>query len=529
MNAPKTFDLTAYGLDHSPVIRSITVDVEPPSLRDNTGLFERISRAVTQAVGAPVGGLSLPLGRRLNRVFADSSSSAWVAYQAQGGQVRLVDVRPQTDAGPLFGLAVDIGSSTLVLSLVDLDQSRIISQITLENPQAEYGSDILTRAHFAEQAGGLTALARVLRQKINEGISILCDQSNIEADQILVASLAGNTAMTHFFLELPTASIIREPYVPVINRPRDMTAAELDLEISPSAPVMILPNKGAYFGGDLIAGLVLAGFNRAENPCLLVDVGTNAEVVLGQKDWLIGAAGAAGPALEGGVARMGMTAGPGVIDRVRIDRRTLTVEYQTIDDLAPKGICGSGLIDLLAELFLSGIVDFSGKLTLSSGHDRLAETDEGLAFIVVPAAETDRGEPILLSEVEIDILLRSKAAMYTILETITGSVGFDFNQVDRFFVSGTFGQFIDPRMAVAIGMLPDIPLEKYQPLGNSSLQGAILTLLSEKARNEVQEIWERLTYLELNVNQDLMNRFSAARFIPHTHRELFPSVGTSIG
>jgi uncharacterized 2Fe-2S/4Fe-4S cluster protein (DUF4445 family) len=529
MTAPEQFDLTAYGLDHSPVIRSVTVAVEPPSLRDNTGLFERISRAVTEAIGVPVGGLALPLGRKLNRLFSDSSSSIWVAYQMEGNQIRLVDVRPQTDTGPVYGLAVDIGSSTLVLSLVALDRSRIIEQITLENPQVEYGADILTRAHFAEQAGGLATLAGVLRQKINQGISILCDRNNVEADRILGAALAGNTAMTHFFLKLPTASIIREPYVPVINRPQGLTAAELDLEISPCAPVMVLPNKGAYFGGDLMAGLVLAGFNRAEKPCLLVDVGTNAEVVLGQKDWLIGAAGAAGPALEGGVARMGMTAGPGAIDRVRIDRHALAVEYQTIDDLPPQGICGSGLIDLLAELFLSGIIDFSGKLTLSPGHDRLVGTDEGPAFVVVPADETDRGEPILLSEVEIDILLRSKAAMYTILETITGSVGLDFDQIDRFFIAGTFGQFIDPRMAVAIGMLPDIPLEKYQSLGNSSLKGTILTLLSEKARNGVQEMWERLTYLELNVNQDLMNRFSAARFIPHTHRELFPSVGTSIG
>ena len=529
MTAPEKFDLTAYGLDHSPVINTVTVDVESPSLRDNTGLFERISRAVSEAIGVPVGGLALPLGRKLNRLFPDSSSAIRVAYQMESGQARLVDVRPQTDIGPVYGLAVDIGSSTLVLALVALDQPRIIGQITLENPQAEYGADILTRAHFAEQPGGLATLARVLRQKINEGISILCDRNNVEADRILVAAMAGNTAMTHFFLKLPTSSIIREHYVPVINRPRGLTAAELDLDILPNAPVMIMPNKGAYFGGDLMAGLVLARFSQAEKPCLLVDVGTNAEVVLGQKDWLIGAAGAAGPALEGGVARMGMTAGPGVIDRIRIDRRTLAVEYQTIGDLPPRGICGSGLIDLLAELFLSGSIDFSGRLTLNSGRDRLVETDEGPAFVVVPADETDGGELILFSEVEIDILLRSKAAMYTILETITGSVGLDFDEIDRFFVAGTFGQFIDPRMAVAVGMLPDIPLEKYQSLGNSSLKGAILALLSEEARNEVQEIWKRLTYLELNVNQDLMNRFSAARFIPHTHRELFPSVGTSIG
>ncbi len=524
----KDLDLTANELDHSPLIKSITINMEPPSLKDNTGLSERICRAVEEAAGIAVGGFPLILIRNLNRIVSDTSFSVWVAYRIENGTARLVDGRRRREAGPLYGLAVDIGSSTLALSLVDLDRPKVLDQISLENPQIEYGADILARAHFAETADGLETLTRILRQKINEGISQLCDRNSLKPEQILAASLAGNTAMTHFLLGLPTSSIIREPYVPVINRPRDLTAGDLELIISPAAPAMILPNKGAYFGGDLMAGLVSTGFNRAEKPCLMVDVGTNAEVVLGQKDWLIGAAGAAGPALEGGVARMGMIAGPGAIDRIRVDRESLTVDYRTIGGLPPKGICGSGLIDLLAELFLSGAIDFAGKLTLSPGHGRRVETDEGPAFAVVPADETDGGIPLLFSEVEIDVMLRSKAAMYTILETITRSVGLEFDQIDRFFVAGAFGQFIDPRMAVSVGMLPDIPLDRYQPVGNSSLKGTILTLVSEKARQAVQDVWKRLTYLELNVNQDLMNRFSAARFIPHTHRELFPSVEAAL-
>jgi uncharacterized 2Fe-2S/4Fe-4S cluster protein (DUF4445 family) len=432
-----------------------------------------------------------------------------------------------TDRTP-YGLAVDVGSTTLVLALVDLAQGLVIEEITLANPQTAYGADILTRAHFAERGQGLDVLVSALRGGINQGIHELCRLRGIQPYDLVAGSLAGNTSMTHFLLGLPVRTLIREPYVPVVNQPRDLRARDLGLDLTPEAPLFILPNKGSYFGGDLIAGLVVAGFSRAEAPRLLVDVGTNAEVVLGQKDWLVGAAGAAGPALEGGVASQGMVAGPGAIDRVRIDRDTGEPTWRTIGGEKPKGICGSGLIDLFAELFLSGLIDVRGRLTLAPGHPRRIETDEGPAFVLVPAQDTAHGAPITLSEVEIDVLTRSKAGMYTILSTVVASVGLEFSGVDRFFVAGAFGQYIDPKMAVAVGMMPDIGLSRFVSLGNSSLKGAVLTLLSQKARDESLDLWRRLTYLEMNVNQDLMSRFSAARFLPHTDRSLFPSVGVSI-
>ena len=255
-----------------------------------------------------------------------------------------------------------------------------------------------------------------------------------------------------------------------------------------------------------------------------MDVGTNAEVVLGNRNWLIACAGAAGPALEGGVTRMGMTAGPGVIDKISLDADTREFVIHTIAEQPPRGICGSGVIDLAAQLYLRGMIDIRGKFVPAECGSRLTAID-GLAHLtVVSADQSGTGSELTISQADVDSLIRSKAAMYTILETITTSVGMTLRDLKRFYVAGTFGSFIDPRSAITIGMLPDLALEIYTPLGNSSLGGATQALTAIDCLAEIDRIRDRITYLELNVNQEFMNRFSAAKFLPHTNRSLFPSV-----
>lgn len=518
-------DLAGLGLDHRPLALSGTLEIDPPTLRDNTGWADRIGRAAARRWGLKDVRTPLSLAPEALKLAGKDRLWAGVGLEDENWRLSGLD-----DSGPAttYGLAVDVGSTTLVFALVDLERPAVVDQLTLANPQIEIGADILTRAHFADKTPGHSRLVALLRRGINQGLDLITAQNNLKKEHVAAAVFSGNTAMTHYLLDLPVRTLIREPYVPVLNRPWNVRAVDLDLDILGQAPVLIMPNKGSYFGGDLMAGLVVTGMARSEALCLMVDVGTNAEVVLGQKDWLVGAAGAAGPALEGGVAAMGMVAGPGAIDRVRIDRETREISWRTIGNQPPKGICGSGLIDLFAELFLSGLIDFRGKITLPPGDPRRVETDEGPGIVVALGKETDNGSPIILTEIELDILTRSKAGMYTILSTVLISVGLEFDEIQHFFVAGTFGQYIDPRMAVAVGMVPDIPLERFVPLGNSSLKGAILAMLSGKARREVMDVWHKLTYLEMNVNQDLMNRFSAARFIPHTEARLFPSVGTTI-
>jgi uncharacterized 2Fe-2S/4Fe-4S cluster protein (DUF4445 family) len=310
----------------------------------------------------------------------------------------------------------------------------------------------------------------------------------------------------------------------VVNKPPVVKARSLGIQINPNARTLIFPSIGSYFGGDLIAGILYSEIDKKEETAILVDVGTNAEVVLGNQNWLIACAGAAGPALEGGVTRMGMTAGPGVIDKIAIDPETRKFIIHTIEDQPPRGICGSGVIDLAAQLFLSGMIDIRGKFLPAPCGSRLKKIDGLLHLTVVTADQSATGADLTISQADVESLIRSKAAMYTILETITTSVGMALGDLKRFYVAGTFGSFIDPRSAITIGMLPDLNLETYKSLGNSSLGGATLALTSIGCLAEMDRIRDRITYLELNVNQDFMNRFSAAKFLPHTDPSLFPSV-----
>jgi uncharacterized 2Fe-2S/4Fe-4S cluster protein (DUF4445 family) len=330
--------------------------------------------------------------------------------------------------------------------------------------------------------------------------------------------------MSHLFLGLDPYWICREPYIPSINRFDIIFAARLGLSVHPYAPVLVIPNVGSYFGGDLIAGILASGMTRQAETSFLVDVGTNAEVVIGNREWLVGCAGAAGPALEGGVTRMGMMASPGAINKVLLDPDSGRFHLETIGRKPPMGICGSGLIDLVAQLFLAGMIDFRGEYVESRCGTRLKEIDGIKHFIVVPSQDSATGNELTLSQKEIDSVIRSKAAMYTILSTITQMTNVSIKEISQFYIAGTFGAYMDARSAIDIGMIPDLSLDIYKPLGNSSLAGATKALLSHAAKEEIYNIRDRVTYVELNVNQEFMTLFSAAKCIPHTDRSFFPSV-----
>jgi uncharacterized 2Fe-2S/4Fe-4S cluster protein (DUF4445 family) len=414
-----------------------------------------------------------------------------------------------------------------MLRLVDLASGRPMADSAFDNPQETIGPDVLSRIHFAENENGLGHLNDLIISGLNSAIAQLCYSQQLTPEHIFAITVAGNTTMTHLFMGLTPRWIIREPYIPVTNNPGVIKAAALGLRVNPRARALIFPNIGSYFGGDLVAGALFSGIYRNRKTSILVDVGTNAEVLLGNENWLIACAGAAGPALEGGVTRMGMPAGPGVIDQIKVDTATLAFDIHTIDDLPPTGICGSGVIDLAAQLFLSGMIDIRGCLIPAVCGSKLKIVDGLRHLIVVPAENSATGADLTISQADLDSLMRSKAAMYTILETITGSVGIAPHELATFFVAGTFGSFVNPESAISIGMLPDLPRDRYQSIGNSSLGGATLALESETYHNEINRIRERITYLELNVNQDFMNRFSAAKFLPHTNTSLFPSVKTA--
>ncbi|MEA3416366.1 MAG: ASKHA domain-containing protein [Thermodesulfobacteriota bacterium] len=500
------------------------ISITPPTLQNNTADADRLIGELKTRLNTDAVDIDLYLLKRLPDLLRRCEYNVDCILFKDRKRWLVTGVTHPQDTSPIYGLAVDLGTTRIVLRLIDLSTGRITAETSSDNPQISVGPDILARIHFADQDGGLDRLNKMIIDGLNQMIIRLCDSCKIKPYNIYSLSVAGNTAMTHLFMGLSPHWIIREPYIPVINRPGLVQAKELGIKVNPMARVLIFPNVGSYFGGDLIAGILFSGLNKTEDTAILVDVGTNAEVVLGNRDWLVGCAGAAGPALEGGVTGMGMMAGPGVIDQVVINHDTYNIRLHTIDNMAPKGICGSGLIDLAAHLFLCGMIDIKGKLAPSICGRRLKEKDGVRHLVVAPAKDSGTGSDLTISQADIDSLIRSKAAMYTILETITSSVGISFKDLSTFYVAGTFGSFINPRSAISIGMLPDLPIDRYKFLNNSSIGGATMALTSSECLDEIDNIRDRITYLELNVNQEFMNRFNAARFLPHTDPSLFRSV-----
>jgi uncharacterized 2Fe-2S/4Fe-4S cluster protein (DUF4445 family) len=531
----------------NPMVYTVRVDAAPPVLHDNTADIDRLQQALVNALddGRPLR-VSYSCMTAVARAFrgADFSGYALVSSMGQGWEV--VDFFTEKPS-VIAAMALDLGTTHLEATLLDLQTGATLAEGNLENSQIAFGADVLSRIHHATterrqqkspafdfQDPGLDELQQTIVTAINELAQMLATQAKIVPSEIRALSVSGNTTMAHLFLGLDPYHICREPYIPLFNRAPILYGAQLQLVINPVAPVLLMPSVGSYFGGDLISGILASGMAQSEKPRMLIDVGTNAEVVIGNSEWLIACAGAAGPALEGGVARMGMRAGPGAIEYVSIDPETYAMEYRTIGNGLPKGICGSGLIDLVAALYLTRMIDIRGKFrdpdkeqdqaraAFMKAH--LIERDESRCFVVNPGGDSSKGSDVVLEQIDLDAMIRSKAAMYAILTTLINQVGLEFSELDEISVAGAFGRHINPRQAITLGMLPDLPLSVYRAIGNSSLRGAEKVLLDSDARQECEKIVSSITYLELNVNQEFMIRFSGARFIPHTDPSLFPSV-----
>jgi len=529
-----------------PFVFAVPVTAEKPSLQDNTADLDRLRHAL-RAILPDSRPLEIPFARIvvLCRRFRQAGFSGVALVNDLPERWVLADFLPEMPA-TLPAMALDLGTTHLEATLVDLLTGRILSSAGCENSQIEYGADILSRIHQATNIRrqkreidfsfidpGLAVLQQSIVACINTLTAELVADCGVETGEIRALSVSGNTTMTHLLLGLDPFHICREPYIPMVNGVEPMESRELGLILHGAAPVWIMPSIGSYFGGDLISGILASGMAASEQTRMLIDVGTNAEVVLGNQDWLIACAGAAGPALEGGVARMGMRAAPGAIEYVSIDPETYALEVRTIGGVPARGLCGSGLIDLVASLYLARIIDIRGKfrdparendpVRAAFMRQRLVERDGQPSFVVVAARDGD-GDEVLLEQIDLDAMIRSKAAMYAVLATLVNQVGLAFVDLAEICVAGAFGNHINPQQAITLGMLPDLDLSVYRAIGNSSLGGAEQVLLARSARQECLDIVSKITYVELNVNQDFMIRFSGARFIPHTDPSLFPTV-----
>ncbi|MGA9349951.1 MAG: ASKHA domain-containing protein [Anaerolineae bacterium] len=530
-------------------IRSFFLEIEPPSLADNTTDFERLKRELARQHGIKGLVADLSMIKKLSHTLRDANwrvtavldMGTWVSPD---GPPRLIDLRPGDRTGSSWGLAVDIGTTSNVVYLVDLLTNEVVDTASEYNAQISCGEDIISRIIYAtKQEGGLDHLQRLVLQTLNGLIEELAERNKIDPAEIDKVTVAGNPTMIHLFLGLWPESIRLEPYVPTVNHPLPVKAQELGLHIDPEATVDCLPGVGAYVGADTTAGVLSSRMYQTEELTLFIDVGTNGEIVLGNFDWFLACACSAGPAFEGAGVRSGMRATVGAIEEVWINAKTYEPTCRVIGDVPPRGICGSGMISLLAEMFITGVIDKGGKINQSLDTPRVRIDEHGPEYVVAwadtpPLSPQKHAlskveglggvkggrEDVVITEVDIANLIRAKAAFYAGFSVLTRSVGLQLAEVEQVLIGGAFGKYINVEKAIQIGLLPDMPWERFKFLGNTSALGAYTALMCPDMRQEVVDIASKMTYLELSADNTFMDEFTKALFLPHTDIASFPSV-----
>jgi len=513
-----------------PELRQFHLVIEPPSLMDNTTDFDRLKRTLAQQHGVQGLWIDLPVLRQLASALRDANWNVTTVLEmrtwAKDGPPRLLAVLPgdQTQ-GPLYAVAVDIGTTSNVVYLVEMKSGQVVDTAIEYNRQISCGEDVISRIVYAKREGGLEHLQRLVLQTINGLVEEICQRQGIEPTSIYRMTVAGNTTMIHLFLALWPEPIRREPYIPTINHPLPVKASELGLHIHPEATVDCLPGIGSYVGADITAGVLSSKLFATDRLTLFIDVGTNGEIVLGNNDWLISCACSAGPAFEGSGVRSGMRATLGAIEEVWINTSTYEPTYRTIGDALPQGICGSGLISLLDEMLITGVMDKAGKIKSDLDTPRVRLGEHGIEYIVAWKQETrHKQEDIVITEVDISNLIRAKAAIYAGFSVLVRSVGLQLADVEQVLIGGAFGKYIDVEKAIQVGLLPDMPWDRFQFLGNTSALGAYTALLCPDMRQEVTEIATKMTYLELSADNTFYDEFTKALFLPHTDLAAFPAV-----
>jgi uncharacterized 2Fe-2S/4Fe-4S cluster protein (DUF4445 family) len=511
-------------------LRVLQVTLPEPSLQDNRDDLARFLAGLTDAGHLSIG-TPLPVLRRLGSDLRRAAWRPWVVIQEdpsgrEGMAGRVVEVAAAPPRP--IGLAIDIGTTTVSIQLVDLNSGESLATAGEYNDQITRGEDVISRIIYAGKDGGLEELGQLVRRTLRTLLERIRHRTGIEPSQILKTTVAGNTTMVHLFLGLPPEAVRLAPYVPTANHPPAYTAGDLELPIHPQAAVDVLPGVASYIGADITAGAFAAGLAETSALTLFIDVGTNGEIVLGNRDWLVTCACSAGPAFEGAGVVDGMRATEGAIEEVWIHSETYEPTIRVIGGARPRGLCGSALISLLAELFVTGVIDRAGNFKLDLGLPRLRSGEHGPEYVVAWPDETATGRAIALTKVDVDNLLRAKAAIYAGYTVLCASVGVDPAEVEQVLIGGAFGQYLNIEKAIQIGLLPDLPWDRFQFLGNTSIKGAYLALLSRAARRQIAAAAAKMTYLELSADNAFYHNFMSALFLPHTEIMRFPSVQEAI-
>ena len=503
----------------SPLVFKVHLQLTAPSLHNQTDDCRRIEWMVEKLTGLTSMQMGLKVMRQIPEILRrhDFSVTATIGRRRDIGEI--MDIEGGDTSGRNYFAVVDVGTSTIVAHLVDAIALSTVDAQACFNSQSLYGREVTSRIMAAERRG-VEPLQSCLVEDINRLVSGMASRNRISLRDITAVVCAGNTTMMHFLLGLPVSNIRREPFVAVTLEPPPFRAAEVGIKINPRGLLYTLPGISSWVGGDLTAGILAAGLDEMEEIGMLIDIGTNGEIIVGNREWLVACSASAGPALEGASVGCGMVCEAGAIESVFL--RDGKIGYKVIGDQPPAGICGSGIIDLIAVLLERKIIDRAGRL-MEGSDPRVSSRDGQVCFLLGPEGRWG-GREVYITQEDIDNVLTAKAAIFAATKMLLERVEVRLSEVKRLFLAGGFGSYINRENAIKIGLLPDLPLSRIEYVGNTSILGAKLAALSEEAFLKLREIRKKTTYYDLLGSPDYVEQFRQAMFLPHTNIELFPSL-----
>lgn len=508
---------------HSPISTKIYVELPPPTLDDIVSDYERLIREIKKKYDISIVQTGLRNIRKLGSILRHSDWKVTVTLGKRNETTEVVIIEPGDSSRENYGVAFDIGTTTVTGQLINLNTKEILGTKATYNKQIVFGDDVITRIIFATEANGLERLHHAVIDNMNTIIHELVDEHNVPLNRVTGVMCAGNTTMIHLLLRVDPTHIRREPYVSTANFVPVIRAAEAGIKIHPRGLLACIPGVSTYVGGDIAAGAVACGINREDKLTLLIDVGTNGEIVLGNKEWMACCSASAGPAFEGSGVSCGMRAIKGAIEKAEINSK-LEANVKTVGGTKPMGICGSGYIDLISEMFKRDVIKRDGKINHDSGTKKIRKRDGEYEYVVVPKNKACCNYDIVIKDSDIENIKRSKGAIFSAASILVKKFDLKFEDIKRFYIAGGFGTFLNIDSAISIGLLPDLERSKFKFVGNSSLVGAREILLSYDTMKEAEEIARKMTYIELSKDPSYMDEYVSSLFFPHTDLKRFPSV-----
>ena len=516
--------LQASGITFENPFRAIVLEMAEPTADDTMPDNERLTWAIREALGVENVKIPYTVMVQMATVLRENSFKVCVKGELQENTFLCMHICAPTDTA-IVGCAIDIGTTTVSAVLTDLTSGKLLAKGSSGNGQIRFGADVINRIIQSAKLGGKKALQdAIVKETLNPILGNLCKAANVNARSVVNLAIGANTTMNHLLVGVDADPVRMDPYIPSFFAWEDLKAGDLKLVANPLAPVIIAPNIGSYVGGDITAGTLASLIWDKDEMSLFIDLGTNGELVFGNRDFLMSCACSAGPAFEGGDISCGMRATDGAVEAVTIDAATMEPALTIVGEAGqkPVGICGSGIIDIISELFRTGIINAKGLFAREGS--RVKRDEHGMGrYVLATAEESETGREVSINEVDIDNFIRAKGAIYSGIDTLLQSVDMTPECIEKVYVAGGIGSGINMKNAVNIGMLPDVELEKYAYIGNSSLTGAYAMVMSDRADAKCHEVAANMTYLELSTYPGYMDSFVAACFIPHTDSSLFPN------